>query len=267
LGVGVAEDSRSIDANFKSVAKKYGILSPVSEDQLNAILGERIEDFHRDLRALLRVAPIIHRNSALPSKRSEFFNTLYENQAAVQVIVVQGEGESVGENRMIGTFMFPLKQPCPAGSQCEIQLTYDQNGMVHVLAKQLKTSNQAEAVFDSRTGEVTGWVTVSDANPENDDDGSESLPHGVRKNAKGSNDRLNVSPSSEASAADGVRQQNATLVKARRHLMRMSSGSPLHQQLLSLIAGYEELLAKSAAGEDCDEQMEAVEAEIEKFFS
>ncbi|NBW82983.1 hypothetical protein EBR21_14625, partial [bacterium] len=46
LGVGVAEDSRSIDANFKSVAKKYGILSPVSEDQLNSILGDRIDDFH-----------------------------------------------------------------------------------------------------------------------------------------------------------------------------------------------------------------------------
>jgi molecular chaperone DnaK len=267
LGVGVAEDSRSIDANFKSIAKKYGILSPVSEDQLNAILGERIEDFHRDLRALLRVAPIIHRNSALPSKRSEFFNTLYENQAAVQVIVVQGEGESVGENRMIGTFMFPLKQPCPAGSQCEIQLTYDQNGMVHVLAKQLKTSNQAEAVFDSRTGEVTGWVTVFDSDPENNEDGSDVGQKLVRPNSERSNERFSVPPSSGPAPVGAVRQQNATLVKARRHLMRISSGSPQQQQLLSLIAGYEELLAKSSAGEDCDEQMEEMESQIEKFFS
>lgn len=152
LGVGVAEDSRSIDDNFKKVAKSFGILSPVSEEQLHVILGDRIDEFHKELRGLLRVAPIIHRNSALPSKRSEFFNTLYDNQIAVQVIVVQGEGETVAENRLIGTFMFPLKQPCPAASQWEIQLTYDQNGMVHVLAKQLKTDNQAEAVFDSRTG-------------------------------------------------------------------------------------------------------------------
>jgi molecular chaperone DnaK len=267
LGVGVAEDSRSIDANFKSIAKKYGILSPVSEDQLNAILGERIEDFHRDLRALLRVAPIIHRNSALPSKRSEFFNTLYENQAAVQVIVVQGEGESVGENRMIGTFMFPLKQPCTAGSQCEIQLTYDQNGMVHVLAKQLKTSNQAEAVFDSRTGEVTGWVTVFDSDPENNEDGSDVGQKLVRPNSERSNERFSVPPSSGPAPVGAVRQQNATLVKARRHLMRISSGSPQQQQLLSLIAAYEELLAKSSAGEDCDEQMEKMESQIEKFFS
>lgn len=267
LGVGVAEDSRSIDANFKSVAKKYGILSPVSEEQLNSILGDRIDEFHRDLRALLRVAPIIHRNSALPSKRSEFFNTLYENQAAVQVIVVQGDGDSVGENRMIGTFMFPLKQPCPAGSQCEIQLTYDQNGMVHVLAKQLKTTNQAEAVFDSRTGEVTGWVKVTDAELNEGNTGIDiaaQVLHAVENDAAG------ASASSPASgfAGGGLGlQQNAMLVKARRQLMRMSSGSPQQQQLLSLIAGYEELLAKSAAGLDCDEQMEEMEAQLEKLFS
>jgi molecular chaperone DnaK len=248
LGVGVAEDSRSIDENFKKVARKFGILSHVSEEQLHRVLGERVEDFQKELRGLLRVAPIIHRNSALPSKRSEFFNTLYENQAAVQVIVVQGEGETVGENRFIGAFMFPLKQPCPAASQCEIQLTYDQNGMIHVLAKQLNTDNQAEAVFDSRTGEVIGWVNVSES--DEDEGQSSETPHGE-----------NVEK-----PASLPQQQNAFLVKARRQLMRTQSDSQKHMRLSSMISDYEELLERSARGEDCDDEMDALESEFEKNF-
>ncbi|NBX18726.1 MAG: hypothetical protein EBR09_15340 [Proteobacteria bacterium] len=250
LGVGVAEDSRSIDENFRKVARKFGILNSVSEDQLQRVLGDRVDEFQKELRGLLRVAPIIHRNSALPSKRSEFFNTLYENQAAVQVIVVQGEGETVGENRFIGAFMFPLKQPCPAASQCEIQLTYDQNGMIHVLAKQLKTDNQAEAVFDSRTGEVTGWVNVSDLNADRPDGLEEQADETVQTGAP----------------AEMPRQQNAFLVKAKRQLMRTQSGSEKHGILSSIIDEYEKLLEQTARGEDCDDEMDALEAEYDKNF-
>jgi molecular chaperone DnaK len=78
----------------------------------------------------------------------------------VHVVVVQGEHDTVGENRLIGSFMFDLEQPCPKGTRCEIQLTYDVNGMVHVFARQLGTHNEARAHFDSRTGEVKGWTPV-----------------------------------------------------------------------------------------------------------
>lgn len=249
LGVGVAEDSRSIDDNFKKVAKSFGILSPVSEEQLHVILGDRVDDFHKELRGLLRVAPIIHRNSALPSKRSEFFNTLYDNQAAVQVIVVQGEGETVAENRLIGTFMFPLKQPCPAASQCEIQLTYDQNGMVHVLAKQLKTDNQAEAVFDSRTGEVIGWVNIAEGTlvAEEQPENPVSLPE------------------PEVAAVVDRQQQNAFLVKAKRQLMRIPSGSERAKNIIALIAQYEALLDRSLQGEDCDDEIDDIEKQIAQY--
>jgi molecular chaperone DnaK len=256
LGVGVAEDSRSIDENFKKIARKYGLLGSASEEQLHLLLGDRLSDFQSDLRGLLRAAPIIHRNSALPAKRSEFFSTLYADQPAVQVIVVQGEGETVAENRLIGTFMFPLKQPCPAGSQCEIQLTYDQNGMVHVLAKQLKTDNQAEAVFDSRTGEVTGWVSVSDE--------SESLAsHPLEITSTTSeHTRSHDAPQTAANS----NQQNAILVRARRQLMRLGTDSPKKDALMELISRYETLLQKTLSGEDCDEEMEQVESLFEDEY-
>jgi molecular chaperone DnaK len=282
LGVGVAEDSRSIDENFKKVAKKYGLLGPLSDEQLHTVLGDRVADFQNELRGLLRVAPIIHRNSALPSKRSEFFTTLYENQMAVQVIVVQGEGERVAENRLIGTFLFPLRQPCPAGTQCEIQLTYDQNGMVHVLAKQLPTNNQAEAVFDSRTGEVTGWVSVTESekgqktgggqgfelarelesgiNEENQEAAESSHP----EKAKGSVSQLTLPQNQNQHQTVSPSAQNAILVRAKRHLMRLGTQPQRKQKLLELISQYESLLERSFNGEDCDNEMETLEIQLEE---
>jgi molecular chaperone DnaK len=274
LGVGVAEDSRSIDENFKRVARKFGVLKPISEEQLEVVLGEKIHDFHQELRGLLRVAPIIHRNSALPSKRSEFFNTLFENQMAVQVIVVQGEGDIVADNRMIGTFLFALEQPCPAGTKCEIQLTYDQNGMVHVLAKQLGTENVAEAVFDSRTGEVTGWVSLLDetvglAASEDADSGVPELELGEELNDS------NVEPqaphntlaqgSSQVTAETTLAQPNAVLIKARRQLMRLSNDSQKRDELSLLIRDYESLLSRSLQGEDLDDELDSLEDKFEKF--
>jgi len=274
LGVGVAEDSRSIDENFKRVARKFGVLKPISEEQLEVVLGEKIHDFHQELRGLLRVAPIIHRNSALPSKRSEFFNTLFDNQMAVQVIVVQGEGDTVADNRMIGTFLFALQQPCPAGTKCEIQLTYDQNGMVHVLAKQLGTENLAEAVFDSRTGEVSGWVSLLSEIDDLDSplDSEKTLAPsdmGVQLN----NPLLRPNPpderfpdEAEHAAPDlSVVQPNAVLIKARRHLMRLSSDSQKRDELSCLIAEYEGLLSRSLNGEDLDDELDVLEEKFEKL--
>jgi len=274
LGVGVAEDSRSIDENFKKVARKFGLLRPVSEEQLHLVLGDKFDEFNRELRGLLRVAPIIHRNSPLPSLRSEFFNTLFDNQIAVQVIVVQGEGETVVENRLIGTFMFELQQPCPAGSKCEIQLTYDQNGMVHVLAKQLGTENQAEAIFDSRTGEVKGWVALADESPENPATDSDTEAIAEKSPAAvafvpSKSTLADPSPQGAESEGSGVpapTQVNAILVRARRHLMRLSSSSVHHGKLGQLIAEYEKLLALSAAGEDCDDALDAIEQDFQKIF-
>ena len=73
LGIGVVENTEAINENFKLVACKFGIPYPVSEQELHRKLGSRIEEFNKELQNLLHVAPILHRNSALPARRSEFF--------------------------------------------------------------------------------------------------------------------------------------------------------------------------------------------------
>ncbi|MBX9836874.1 MAG: Hsp70 family protein [Silvanigrellaceae bacterium] len=280
LGIGVVENTESINENFKIVAKKFGIPYPISEQELHRKLGSRIEEFNKELQKMLFVAPILHRNSALPARRSEFFNTIYNNQHAVHVVVVQGDGDTVGENRLIGSFLFELEQPCPKGTRCEIQLTYDVNGMVQVFARQLGTKNEAKAQFDSRTGEVTGWTSLGqeDMNPFIDvktDSVDEiyanvnpkeiktiykeeknilSFPFGgkTNKNENEFNSDLNLN--------SGI--MNALILRAKRRLSQMDSASLEFLKVSQLLSQYSDLLLKSQQGQDNDEDIESVEIEL-----
>lgn len=292
LGIGVAEDSRAVGENFKEVCKRFGILQPADDAKLAKLLGPRLADFNAQLQGLLRVAPIIHRNSPLPSRKSEFFSTLYHNQAAVQVVVVQGEEGTVAENRLIGSFLFELQQPCPAGTRCEIQLTYDVNGMVHVLAKQLGTDNAAEAEFDSRTGEVKGWVSVESAESGHSaraedggepSDGNEVLERGLAP-ADATRPVHAVRPDGnvrslspvvgvvDAMGAVGVGKSdaedadilNGLLLRVRRRLANVpeQDRNGVFAPLVSLERRYTSLLRDAARGEENDDLLEQTEADL-----
>jgi molecular chaperone DnaK len=166
LGIGVVEDSKIIKEHYRQVCQLFGISGEPDEAELRKRLGKKMIDFNQALQSLLRVAPIIRRNSPLPARKSEFFSTLYENQVAVNVVISQGEADVTGENRFIGSFIFDLVQPCPLGTKCEIQLTYDVNGMVQIFARQIGSSNEATAVFDSRSGTVSGWNRPTEVSGE-----------------------------------------------------------------------------------------------------
>ncbi len=259
LGIGVADDPNTINQNYKKVARKFGVLHPASDVDLEQILGERIHDFNTELQNTLRVAPIIHRNSPLPARRSEFFNTLYQNQIAVQVVVVQGEQQTVGENRLIGSFLFELEQPCPKGARCEIQLTYDANGMVHVLAKQLETSNEAEAQFDSRTGEVIGWRKL----------GAQSLDESFHGALSGTGSFSNSLSGSDSNGAeinfdrpDAIPVLNTLIARARRFLTKSLDDTPNRELVASLLDSYEKLLAEAKLGAANDIEIDFVEARL-----
>ncbi|WP_186645827.1 Hsp70 family protein [Fluviispira vulneris] len=281
LGIGVVENTEAINENFKSVAKKFGIPYPISEQELHRKLGARIEDFNNELQKLLHVAPILHRNSALPARRSEFFNTIYHNQHAVHVVVVQGEGDIVGENRLIGSFLFELEQPCPKGTRCEIQLTYDVNGMVHVFARQLGTKNEAKAQFDSRTGEVTGWTSL---NLEEEEQFAEkeklqtvdeiyekktstkqlekvmshenivSFPFGRK------NEDIQKAELSEYECEPEI--VNALILRAKRYLNKIKKENKEYNLILESLKTYSSLLLKAQQGHENDEEIELVETQL-----
>ncbi|WP_161597593.1 Hsp70 family protein [Fluviispira multicolorata] len=278
LGIGVVENTEAINENFKVVAKKFGIPYPISEQELHRKLGARIEEFNNELQKLLHVAPILHRNSALPARRSEFFNTIYHNQHAVHVVVVQGEGDSVGENRLIGSFLFELEQPCPKGTRCEIQLTYDVNGMVHVFARQLGTKNEAKAQFDSRTGEVIGWTALNQeeelqfAEKENVrkvDEIFEKIEVSKQINNNSAHENIVSFPfgrKKEIIVQSEILEYecepeiiNALILRAKRCLGKMQKGSSEFNNLLNILKSYSSLLLKAQQGFENDDEIELVE--------
>lgn len=287
LGIGVVEDPEAIGRHYREVQKKFGLSGDLDDEELKSKLGKRLSQFNTELQKLLRVAPVIRRNSALPARKSEFFSTLYEDQPAVHVIVAQGEGQTVGENRFIGSFMFELKQPCRKGTKCEIQLTYDVNGMVNIFARQLGTDNRAQARFDSRTGTVSGWDILDGEDDEADESllDSEVLEKGrePERSVESTGSDLEENPArmgnvrslkfgKGSETLDGASQTithigagspvlNAVLARGRR-LMKQMPAEERASELEALLKDYQQLLAEAQCGHDNDEQVEAVEERL-----
>ena len=86
---------------------------------------------------------IIDRNTTIPTKKSQIFSTAADNQASVEVHVLQGEREFAKDNKTLGRFMLDGIMPARRGvPQIEVTFDIDANGIVHVSAKDLGTGKE-----------------------------------------------------------------------------------------------------------------------------
>jgi molecular chaperone DnaK (HSP70) len=92
--------------------------------------------------------PIIHRNTKLPTSRTEAFSTVSDNQQRVQIKVYQGENPNALDNVLIGTYMFDLTL-APAGSVLLLNYTLDLNGILKLEAVEKKTGRKINAVIEN----------------------------------------------------------------------------------------------------------------------
>ena len=83
--------------------------------------------------------PIIHKNSVLPTRKSDAFMTFQDGQRAVDVTIYQGEDPDALNNIEIGKFMVEDLQDVPAGNIITLTLDLDLNGMLHVSAREKAT--------------------------------------------------------------------------------------------------------------------------------
>ncbi len=78
---------------------------------------------------------IIERNSTIPLRNSLTFTTVVDNQASVEVHVLQGERELAKGNRSLGRFELVGIPPGPRGGpQVEVTFEVDANGILSVSA-------------------------------------------------------------------------------------------------------------------------------------
>ena len=95
---------------------------------------------------------IIERNTTIPTKKSQIFSTAADNQSAVDIVVLQGEREFAKDNKQLGTFRLDGIAPAPRGvPQIEVTFDIDQNGIVHVTAKDLGTGQEQDIKITAST--------------------------------------------------------------------------------------------------------------------
>ncbi|MEW6336617.1 MAG: molecular chaperone DnaK [Acidobacteriota bacterium] len=86
---------------------------------------------------------LIERNSTIPTRKSQIFTTVTDNQRSVEIQVLQGERDIAAENKSLGKFELIGIPPAPRGvPQIEVQFAIDSNGIVQVTAKDLATGRE-----------------------------------------------------------------------------------------------------------------------------
>lgn len=84
---------------------------------------------------------LIDRNSTIPTKNTQIFTTVVDNQDAVEIHVLQGEREFAKENKSLGKFELVGIPPSPRGvPQIEVTFSIDSNGIVAVSARDVSTN-------------------------------------------------------------------------------------------------------------------------------
>ena len=108
---------------------------------------------------------IIPRNTTIPTKAGEMFTTAVDNQKSMKIQVLQGERELARDNWSLGTFELEFA-PAPKGvPRVGVQFEIDANGILIVLARDVKTGHQKivqlKSAVDVRDEDVEKMVSES----------------------------------------------------------------------------------------------------------
>jgi len=96
---------------------------------------------------------LMDRGSTIPTRKAKIFTTVTDNQAKVEVHVLQGEREIAVKNKSLCKFELVGIPPAPKGvPQVEVTFDIDSNGIVHVSAKDLATQREQRVVVNPSGG-------------------------------------------------------------------------------------------------------------------
>jgi molecular chaperone DnaK len=89
------------------------------------------------------MTPVISCNTTIPTKKSEIFSTVKDNQTNVEIHVLQGENEQALQNFNLGTFRLDGILSAPKGiPQIEVTFDIDANGILNVTASDKGSGKQ-----------------------------------------------------------------------------------------------------------------------------
>ncbi|KPL82831.1 molecular chaperone DnaK [Thermanaerothrix daxensis] len=117
--------------------------------------------------------PIVERNSAIPTSKSQIFTTATDNQTQVEIHVVQGERPMAADNKSLGRFVLDGIPPAPRGvPQIEVRFNIDANGILTVTAQDKATGRHRHIIIQASSGlteeEIERMRKEAEANAEAD---------------------------------------------------------------------------------------------------
>jgi molecular chaperone DnaK len=96
---------------------------------------------------------LVERNTTIPVEKKKVFSTAADGQTGVTIKVFQGERPMAHDNRLLGEFSLEGIPPAPRGvPQIEVKFDIDQNGILHVSAKDLGTNKEASVRIEQSSG-------------------------------------------------------------------------------------------------------------------
>jgi len=194
---------------------------------------------------------LIDRNTTIPTRRSEVFSTAEDNQASVEVHVLQGEREMAAYNKSLGKFQLTGIPPAPRGvPQIEVGFDIDANGILNVTAKDLGTGKEQKIEIKAGSGLSDAEVErmVQDAETHADDDRrqrelvdarntAESAAYQAEKQLEEMGESVDASSKEEIEAAikdikENLESEDAELLRAKTEALQ-SAFHKVSEQLYS----------------------------------
>lgn len=96
--------------------------------------------------------PIIERNTIIPVSKMERLYTIFDNQKAIHIDILQGESRLTKDNIWLGELTVDIP-PAPAGEQSvDVRYTYDINGILEAEVTVVSTGIKKRVIIEKNPG-------------------------------------------------------------------------------------------------------------------